>query len=201
MTDASRTVSRRGLIAHALATAAERMAGAAQAALDAVQQQAQENMRRAVEARPVLPPGAGSLARFRQTCTRCDDCIRACPPMVIRKAGPETGEHSGYPLLLPDEGPCRLCDGFPCVAACSPGALSPVTRSLVRLGVADVRTADCLLSSGQPCDYCVRACPERPRALAWSAAGPPEVSRERCTGCGECAWICPARAIRVVAGA
>lgn len=148
----------------------------------------------------VRPPGALPEPRFLSACTKCGDCVKACPPLVLKKAGPECGERvGGTPVIVPRENPCRLCDGLPCVAACAAGALvMPAARP--RLGTARVDALLCYMTSGQPCDYCVKACPEKPKAIRADLPGTPaSVGAAGCTGCGSCVQICPTEAVRIEA--
>lgn len=150
----------------------------------------------------VRPPGAVAEASFLALCTRCDDCVKACPEWVVRKTGPEFGKRlEGYPMLLPAQNPCVFCSGYPCIAACKTGALaSPAAGAGVRIGLAVVDNARCYMGQGQPCDYCVKECPVSPKAISVSARGlSAGVDAGLCTGCGECAQICPANAISIEA--
>ncbi|TPW19561.1 MAG: ferredoxin-type protein NapG, partial [Elusimicrobia bacterium] len=121
----------------------------------------------------IRPPNALGEAAFLAACTKCSDCLTACPHYVLRKLGPESGAAlSGTPVLFPRENPCLLCDGLPCAAACAPGALAkPVPGAKARLGVARVKASACYMAQGQPCDYCVTVCHERPRAILADAPG------------------------------
>ena len=69
------------------------------------------------------PPGALPEAEFLAACSRCGDCVRACEPLALRKAGPEMGRLYETSIIVPSENPCTLCEGLPCVAACGTGAL------------------------------------------------------------------------------
>ncbi len=146
----------------------------------------------------VRPPGALPETEFLRRCTRCDDCIRACPHFVIRKAGAEFGaDLEGTPVIIPRENPCLFCAELPCIAACAPGALDHV-QGIARIGRARVDVLTCYLGQGQPCDYCEKHCPVRPRAIRASQPGTlPTVDFDRCNGCGICAQICPAGAIAI----
>jgi len=148
----------------------------------------------------VRPPGAIAEEPFLKACTSCDDCIRACPHWVIRKAGPELGETmEGTPIILPAENPCLMCADFPCIAACESGALTLVPDAFIRIGVARVDDAACYMALGQPCDYCMTHCPTRPKAIhALDRGMVAQVEDDLCTGCGKCAEICPADAISIV---
>lgn len=68
------------------------------------------------------PPGALADDRaFQSTCTGCDQCMIACPVNVIMVDDLE----KRHPVIFPEENPCIHCDGYPCIAACESGALSP----------------------------------------------------------------------------
>lgn len=146
----------------------------------------------------VRPPGAIAEKEFLKKCTQCDDCIKACPHFVIRKAGHELGKvMNGTPILIPSENPCLMCDGFPCIASCKTGALLPFPENTFpRIGTAVVQEDRCYLAQGQPCDYCTKHCPEKPKAiLSMTIGSVASVEASACTGCGSCAQICPANAI------
>src|SRR5262245_41346109 len=84
------------------------------------------------------PPGAVEETLFLERCTRCADCLEACPYESISKSPVD-----GFPVILPDEAPCRLCDDFPCITACETEALLPVSeRGNVRMGLAEVSHRD-----------------------------------------------------------
>lgn len=150
----------------------------------------------------VRPPNALAEAAFLAACTKCSDCVTACPHFVLRKLGPESGPAlSGTPALFPRENPCLLCDGVPCAAACGTGALRrPTPGEKPRLGAAVVVESKCYVARGQPCDYCVTACPVRPKAIRADVAGrAAAVDRDACTGCGRCVQICPTEAVSLEA--
>ena len=104
-------------------------------------------------------------------------------------------------MLMPAQNPCVFCAGLPCVAACKTGALvPPAPGAPVRIGLAVVDNARCYMGQGQPCDYCVKECPVKPKAISVTARGlSAGVNAGLCTGCGECAQICPANAISIEA--
>ena len=146
----------------------------------------------------VRPPNSLPEASFLEACTRCDDCVKACPHFVLRKAGPECGPKMlGTPILVPRENPCQLCDGLPCAEACTTGAIMKLLPGVKpRLGTAVVEASRCYMTKGQPCDYCVKACPEVPKAIRADRPGAPAVvDSKACTGCGRCVMICPTEAV------
>jgi len=141
------------------------------------------------------PPGALPEEAFRRTCTQCTDCQEACPYQSIRRLGPEFGENAGTPAVIPVESPCYLCPDMPCIAACQPQALVPTEPKAVLMGLAVVALDSCYLTQGQPCDYCITRCPLKQDAIGLNEAGLPEIRPDGCTGCGVCAYLCPADAI------
>ncbi len=148
----------------------------------------------------VRPPGTLPEKEFLAVCTRCDDCVKACPEMAIRKAGPGFGNNvADTPIIIPQENPCLFCERLPCIAACTTGALKPYPAGKTpRIGMAVVDVKTCHLALGRPCEHCERHCPVEPKAiLARTPGTPPAVDAEACTGCGKCAQICPPNAIRI----
>ncbi len=143
------------------------------------------------------PPGAVEEALFLDRCTRCGDCLPACPYGSLKK-DPATG----YPVLYANESPCFLCDDFPCIAACETEALIPVgDRFEVRMGTASVNRADCTADQG--CRFCLAKCPVE--ALSIDFIDPyPVVDPSKCVGCGICEQVCSTVndtiAIKVISG-
>ena len=129
------------------------------------------------------PPGAVDEALFLERCTRCADCIEACPYDSIVKNSAD-----GFPVVFADQAPCHLCEDFPCIAACETEALQPILdRSQVRMGVAVVTDRDCTASQG--CHACVSHCPVEALAMDFGALRV-NVAAQLCVGCGMCEQIC-----------
>lgn len=145
----------------------------------------------------VRPPGALPEAEFRKVCTQCTDCQQACPYQSIRRLGPEWGPDAGTPAIIPTESPCYLCPDMPCIAACEPRALIPTLRGEIDMGLAVIDMPGCYAVQGQPCDYCATRCPIGPSAIRFDTHRAPVVDPEGCTGCGVCAYLCPADAIHI----
>ncbi len=135
------------------------------------------------------PPGAVRAEEFQVLCTRCDLCLKACPHGSIRKLNKDFDIADGTPIIVPDEGPCYLCDDFPCVTACEEGALKGVAhKEDVKMGKAYVNKSNCMAWGAQFCEHCVRNCP-LPGAI-YLDEGKPVVRREKCVGCGICENVC-----------
>ncbi len=141
------------------------------------------------------PPGALEEKKFLAACTQCTDCQTACPYDSIRRLGPEFGPNAQTPAIIPDESPCYLCDDMPCIAACEPGALLPVDRRDVLMGVAVLEKEKCYVTQGQPCDYCFLRCPLKDAAITRCDSGLPVILDGGCVGCGVCAYLCPGDAL------
>jgi ferredoxin-type protein NapG len=129
------------------------------------------------------PPGAVAEALFLERCTRCGDCIKACPYGSIKPDRP-----TGLPVIFPDETPCHLCEDFPCIAACGTDALLGVPgKAAVMMGLARVSHRDC--TAGQGCHACVSRCPTEALAMDFDAFRL-LVEPSRCVGCGICEQVC-----------
>ncbi len=143
----------------------------------------------AVAAAVQRPPGALAEAAFECACTRCDACVTACPPQVIRRGS------GGFPEMVFSHAGCDLCGA--CQRACTPGALA---GSLQFPGWKAQVGPACLAQRGVECRVCGDACDAR--ALRFSprlgGVAVPALDAERCSGCGECVAGCPTQAIQIV---
>jgi ferredoxin-type protein NapG len=145
----------------------------------------------------IRPPGAVDEVSFLLKCTRCDLCSKACPHDAVKQAGAEKGSAMGTPVIIPEEQPCRMCEEFPCIAACPQEAL--VQAPFYKIGTARITPVKCFAFNGQVCDYCHDCCPEKDKAIVMEK-GKPIVFEDKCTGCGICEFYCPApgKAIRIL---
>ncbi|MGE0644106.1 MAG: 4Fe-4S dicluster domain-containing protein [Nitrospira sp.] len=129
------------------------------------------------------PPGAVEEHLFLERCTKCNDCVTACPPHAI-----VTHPDDGTPVLYADQSPCLLCEDVPCAAACGTGALMPVEHSRqVRMGTAAISHRLC--TAGQGCHACVSRCPTDALAMDFESLRL-SVMTEACVGCGMCEMVC-----------
>jgi ferredoxin-type protein NapG len=143
---------------------------------------------------PVLPtrrrpPGAVGPMAFLERCTKCLDCVTACPHHAIfTLAAGATDE--GTPVMMPDQRACEMCEGFPCAAACEPNALVVPEQTTVALGKVRIREDLCFTFRGPECGACAGWCPSDVDALAMRL-NKPRVDEETCIGCGLCITACP----------
>ena len=149
------------------------------------------------------PPYALTEPDFLSACTRCGDCIAACPHGVLfalpEKFGEEVAATPAMDLLQTG---CRMCQDWPCVAACTPGALTrgqpreteegeypqPGELPLPRIAAVEIDTTRCLPYAGPECGACAESCPV-PGALVWVGTKP-DIEPEVCTGCAMCREAC-----------
>ena len=141
------------------------------------------------------PPGALDEPSFADTCSRCGECVEACPAQCIeidRRDPPQTA--GGLPYIIPRQSPCVVCDDLACMNVCPSGALQLVQRvEQIRMGLAWVDFDRCLRTAdrdAEDCRICVRHCPVGESALRVGDDGCIEV-RPGCIGCGVCEWACP----------
>jgi len=144
----------------------------------------------------IRPPYAIDELEFLLACTRCDDCIKACPHDVIFPLSAKLGAKvAGTPALdLLNKG-CHLCEDWPCVTVCEPNALvrpepADDTEAIPwpMLAVATINTETCFPYSGPECGACNASCPVE-GALMWEQQRP-VINKEKCVGCGMCREIC-----------
>lgn len=146
-----------------------------------------------VAKRWIRPPFALPELDFLLACTRCSACIESCPHGVVfalpKRLGPT---FAGTPALDLLNHACRLCDDWPCVTACEPGALRTNAEvngnGFPKLGVASIDVDRCLPYQGPECGACEASCPV-PGALHFENERP-NIDAGICVGCGACREAC-----------
>ncbi len=139
---------------------------------------------------PPRPPWAIAEAAFAQACTRCGDCVKACPQQVL-----VVGD-GGYPQISFEKRGCTFCGD--CVRACATPALSRTMTETPWSLKATIGTA-CLAAQRVECRVCGERCEAqairfRPRL---GGVAQPVLDANACTGCGDCVAPCPVGAITV----
>jgi ferredoxin-type protein NapF len=134
----------------------------------------------------IRPPWSLPEQDFLDRCTRCNDCVKACPSNIII-----TGD-GGFPRIDFPLGECTFCGE--CVRACTAGAFNGGNDAPWQLQIAI--DDSCLAKHDIFCMACVDACPAQAIRLHYAVGVPtPQVDTSACTGCGGCVAICPAHAI------
>ena len=136
------------------------------------------------------PPWALAEALFVDRCTRCNDCLSACPEHIL------VASDGGFPTVDFKRGACTFCGD--CAAACQPlalvrGAGIPAWRYKAVVG------PTCLPNKGVECRVCGGFCDVRAiRFTPRLGSSPlPAIDEDLCTGCGACLAPCPTAAIHI----
>jgi MauM/NapG family ferredoxin protein len=151
------------------------------------------------------PPGAMEPGEFESVCSRCGQCVEACPAEAIH-LDPNGLIADGFPYIVPADQPCVVCEDLACMKSCPTGALQLVDRLAIDLGTAKVDHDLCLRDRGENCTLCLDVCPvmdEEPARCALVASpltGKIIVHKNICIGCGLCENRCPTepRAITIL---
>jgi ferredoxin len=136
------------------------------------------------------PPGAVGEPEFLLSCTRCGKCAEACPHAAIYVYDDGAGLSAGTPVMQPDRRACHFCEGFPCAAACTDGALSVPAAAETKLGAVRLAETRCFATAGPECGACAELCPGDEGALQLER-GVPNIAAAVCNGCGLCIEACP----------
>ncbi len=134
------------------------------------------------------PPGAIDEFQFLAGCTRCGDCITACPYDAVIKAPDRLGNLAGTPIIEADTSACMMCEDFPCIASCEPGVLVDSIPPI--MGTSRVTEHLCLAYHHTTCTICSERCPVDGAITVTD--GKPTIIEDTCTGCGVCRYVCPA---------
>jgi ferredoxin-type protein NapF len=144
--------------------------------------------------RPIRPPWSLAEDEFVERCTRCGDCISACPQHILDKG------RGGFPQVDFSRGECLFCGE--CVQACGPDALagwSSQGDSTVAWSIRAHIGDRCLAQRGVECRSCRDQCDTAAISFRLVAGGvaQPLLELAVCNGCGACYSVCPVQAIEL----
>lgn len=166
---------------------------------------------RAQAARWIRPPFAVEELDLLLGCSRCGDCIEACPQHIVFALPASLApQAAGTPALdLLNHG-CHLCEDWPCVTACTAGVLKlpvpdeiqtgedlsepkaqpgqPVVPLRPHIARVAIDTSLCLPYAGPECGACRDTCPV-PGAMTWDGEKP-LINAAVCVGCALCREAC-----------
>jgi len=156
---------------------------------------------------PVIPPGAGTIERYKSKCTGCHLCVSKCPAGIITPSTFELGL-SGFmqPILNFERFFCDY-DCVICSSVCPSHALQPLTieeKHISRIGKAIFLTENCVVHSmSENCAACDEHCSTK--AIKMVPYGDPalnlnipQIDNDLCIGCGACEYACPVRPSRAI---
>ncbi|TXH94503.1 MAG: ferredoxin-type protein NapF [Pseudorhodobacter sp.] len=134
-------------------------------------------------------PWSVSWDEFVAGCTRCGDCLAACPEQILIKGD------GGFPTVDFHRGECTFCTE--CFSACQ----APVFRPTIQTPweyVAHIE-AGCLATAQVFCQRCQDSCEQQ--AIRFSPrlgrVPTPGIHAESCNGCGACVADCPVGSISI----
>ncbi len=156
------------------------------------------------EVKSIRPPGSVEPVLYNILCSRCGNCIKACPTNIIIPDSdfhkplswmtPVISFRSGYCLET-----CNLCG-----KVCPTGAITLFSigaKGSLYMGIARITTDNCYLSNNRECIKCREAC--KYDAVEFLPGSNvlimlPSIDNQKCVGCGACEVVCPADCITVL---
>ncbi len=148
----------------------------------------------------IRPPWAQSESFFVEACSRCDDCISACPQsIIIRGVG-------GFPKISFKLGECTFC--MECIKVCKTGALDAtlLNKKINQKKIEQVAWnldisihSKCLSLNAVVCRACGDNCETQAIQFKLKLGGisEPLITQNDCTGCGACVAVCPIDAVSI----
>ena len=143
---------------------------------------------------PIRPPWSLPELEFVDLCSRCGDCISACPQQILDKG------RGGFPRVDFSRGECLFCGE--CRQVCTPGALAVKQHAgdvpepwSVRASISE----RCLAGRRVECRSCSDQCESRSIRFQLVVGGVaiPVLEQSACNGCGACYGVCPVQAIEL----
>lgn len=159
-----------------------------------------ENKKAPRRSTPIMPPGGLSVRNVQQHCTACQLCVSACPNNVLRPSSDPL--RLMQPEMSFERGFCRPeCNR--CSQVCPTSAIRSITsedKTAIRVGRAVWVAENCIpVANGDSCGACARHCQAEAIVMVdyttpdGRTVQVPAVDEERCIGCGQCEYLCPAR--------
>jgi len=156
----------------------------------------------------IRPPGAAGK-NFNALCSRCGNCMKACPYGLIVPDFGVTGLDGLFTPVLKfrsqNESQEQFCfqECTACTQVCPSGAirfLSKADKQQTAIGLARVDKKTCIAwEKGENCVVCQEFCPYQAIIeVDHNNVNCPIVDEAKCRGCGACESQCPALPIAIV---
>ena len=136
------------------------------------------------------PPWLKSPLSFTEQCTRCGDCLKACPESII-----QVGD-GGFPEIDFRLGECTFCGD--CAKSCKEELFFDSESQKPWHYTAEIQS-NCFAKNQVSCQSCQDVCDQRAIRFApqLGSVSQPIINMVECNGCGACVSVCPASAIKV----
>ncbi len=156
----------------------------------------------------IRPPGAAGTA-FNALCSRCGNCMKACPyGLIVPDLGASGVDGLFTPVLAfrsrnaEQESFC-FQDCTACTQVCPSGAIrfmKKAEKQQVAIGLARVDKKTCIAwEKGEYCVVCQEYCPYQAIVeVEQKGVLCPVVDEKKCRGCGACESQCPALPVAIV---
>ena len=134
------------------------------------------------------PPGSGEEDEFLKLCTKCGECVKACPTGVldlVKEMHPVIFE---TPFMNFENNYCERC--YACIEACKSGALTKENLKKYKVYAKLVKER-CVAFQQVFCQSCYWSCPKMDKAITLIDFNYPEFHNQECLGCGRCVHACP----------
>jgi len=156
----------------------------------------------------IRPPGSAH-PNFNALCSRCGNCMKACPYALIVPDLGATGIDGLFTPVLKFRSQNSRQENFcfqgctACTQACPTGAirlLKEAEKKQVRIGMARINKKACIAwEKGEYCVVCQEFCPYQAIVeVKQKGVNCPIVDEAVCRGCGACESQCPAKPIAIV---
>lgn len=138
----------------------------------------------------IRPPWAVVEPDFVEACSRCGDCVGACPERIL-----EPGR-GGFPHVNFFKGECTFCGD--CAEKCKSGVFNK-SGDDAPWSLKAAIAPSCLALKQVVCRTCGESCPVGAIRFRISvgAVARPEVDPAACNGCGACYGPCPVSAVTI----
>ncbi|WP_237444138.1 ferredoxin-type protein NapF [Sinobacterium norvegicum] len=133
-----------------------------------------------------------SQSAFDANCTRCGDCLTACPEDIIVK------DDNGFPTINFSQSGCDFCGD--CAASCKQDIfLAAESRTTAMAWQQDAHiNENCLAYQNVMCMSCLDSCDASAISFNYQhKIARPSINISACTGCGFCQSSCPTHAISI----